>query len=103
MRCYKHSVATRLKRFLESSIFSRRIRFGWNADRKCKAKTNLPVFAACGQNLGEYAAKPNLPGLGSRRLFFLKLTLMGLGDPAPTAWPGVQIIVGFTITLTADG
>ena len=26
-----------------------------NADRKCKAKTN---FAAYGQNLGEYAAKP---------------------------------------------
>ena len=31
-----------------------------NADRKCKAKTN---FAACGQNLGEYTAKPHLPGL----------------------------------------
>ena len=31
-----------------------------NADRKCKAKTN---FAACGQNLGAYTAKPNLPGL----------------------------------------
>ena len=44
-----------------------------NARRKCKAKTN---FAACGQNLGEYAAKPNLPGLGLRRLFFLKLTPM---------------------------
>ena len=29
-----------------------------NADRKCKAKT---YFAACGQNLGEYAAKPHLP------------------------------------------
>ena len=27
-----------------------------NAGRKCKAKTN---FAACGQNLGEYTAKPN--------------------------------------------
>ena len=35
-----------------------------NADRKCKAKTN---FAACGKpNLGEYTAKPNLPGLGGR-------------------------------------
>ena len=33
-----------------------------NADRKCKAKTN---FAACGQNLGEYTAKPNLPDLGT--------------------------------------
>ncbi len=30
-----------------------------NADRKCKAKTN---FAACGQNLGVYTAKPHLPG-----------------------------------------
>ena len=36
-----------------------------NADRKCKAKTN---FAAYGQNLGVYAAKPNLPVLGLRKL-----------------------------------
>ena len=32
-----------------------------NADRKCKTKTN---FAAYGQNLGEYTAKPHLPDLG---------------------------------------
>ena len=31
-----------------------------NADRKCKAKTNL--VSACGKpNLGEYTAKPHLP------------------------------------------
>ena len=61
---------------MRSSRFPRCTRFGWNAGRKCKAKTN---FAACGKpNLGEYAAKPNLPGLGLRRLFFLKLTLMVL-------------------------
>ena len=59
-RCYKHSVATRLKRFLKSSRFSRRIRFGWE----------------CRSHLGVYAAKPNLPDLGPRRLLFLKLTLM---------------------------
>ena len=49
-------------------MFPRSIRFGWNAHRKCKAKTN---FAAYGKpNLGEYAAKPNLPDLGLKRLFF---------------------------------
>ncbi len=60
-RFYKHSVLTGLKRFLKSSRFPRSIRFGWNAGRKCKAETN---FAAYGQNLGVYAAKPNLLDLG---------------------------------------
>ena len=48
-------------------------RRSWNAGRKCKAKTN---FAACGQNLVEYAAKQRLPDLGPQRLFALKLTVM---------------------------
>ena len=46
---YKDTIPTGFKRFLKSSRFPRSIRFG---------------------------CKPNLPGLGLRRLFFLKLTLM---------------------------
>ena len=30
--CYKHAVATRLKRFLKSSRFPRSIRFGWETE-----------------------------------------------------------------------
>ncbi len=83
-RFYKDAVPTELKRALKSSGFPRSIRFGWNAGLKCKAKTN---FAACGQNLGEYTAKPNLPGLELRRLFFLKLTPMVHRKTEPTG-PG---------------
>ena len=36
-----------------------------NANRKCKAKTNL-VSACRRPNLGEYTAEPHLPGLGVR-------------------------------------
>ena len=45
-----------------------------NADRKCKAKTN---FAACGQNLGVYTAKPNLPGLGTETVAVSKIDTYG--------------------------
>ena len=50
-----------------------------NADRKCKAKTN---FAACGQNLGVYTAKPPVSVwvprwfLDAEMAIFLKLTPM---------------------------
>ena len=57
---YTDTVATRLKRVLKSSRFPRRIRFGF---------------------------KPNLPDLGVKRLFFLKLTLMvRLGNRTYRAW-----------------
>ena len=41
----------------------------------------------CGIPRGVYTAKPNLPGLGLRRLLFFKLTLMVLVGvvPIPTA------------------
>ena len=49
-----------LKRAYRSCVKPGSVR---NADRKCKAKTNL--VSACGKpNLGAYTAKPNLPGPG---------------------------------------
>ena len=59
---YKHTVATRLKRFLKSSRFPCKIRFGWNADRMNQRYEGSPY----GIPRGEYAAKPNLPGLGGQ-------------------------------------
>ncbi len=52
---------------MKFSRFSRRIRFGWNAGRN-------PPLSPLIRGAGEYAAKPNLPALGLKRLLFLKLT-----------------------------
>ena len=57
-RFYTDAAPTGLKRFLIHTRFSRGIRFGWE----------------CTSHLGEYAAKPNLPGPGI------------FANPAPVGW-----------------
>ena len=84
---YIDTVPTGLKRFLKYPRFSRRIRFGWNADRKCKAKTNL--VSACGQNLGVYTAKPN-PAYPNRDLSFLFSGKLCLASTASEDFRGVS-------------
>ncbi|RKU32201.1 hypothetical protein C6499_03660 [Candidatus Poribacteria bacterium] len=74
---YRDAVPTELKRFLKTSRFLCKIRFGWNADRN-------PPLSPLIKGAGVYAAKPNLPDLGLRRLLFLKLTLMVRLQTAPT-------------------
>ena len=49
-----------------------------NADRKCKAKTNL--VSAYGQNLGAYAAKPHLPVLEIGKVWNLAYDIWLLMD-----------------------
>ena len=74
--CYKHSVAMRLKRFLKSSMFPCKIRFGFDADRiwACTPR--------CTSHLGEYTAKTEPTGPGSEKVVFPKIDTYGaVGKP----------------------
>ena len=70
--------------FLKSSRFPRRIRFGWETE-----PTGPGAKAVIFSYIDTYGSvrKPNLPGRGMRRLFFLKLTPMVRFQTAPTG-PG---------------
>ena len=75
-----------------------------NADRKCKAKTNL--VSACGKpNLGEYTAKPHLPGLGKIRITDLNTETSSnpASEGGVVVSQSVNIFSGFTIKSAKSG
>ncbi len=61
---YIDTVPTGLKRFLKYPRFSRKIRFGWNADRIWVSTPR------CTSHLGEYAAKTEPTGPGTTTVIF---------------------------------